>query len=112
MTYFTMVSSSKKPFKKGKGKKRRQGYDASHNGKKEENKMQCHFCHKKGYKRRYYFGFKSWLEKKGKTQCLVSYKSYLVNVPPNSWWIDIGASIHITNSLYGYLTSKRPSKGE
>ena len=32
MAYHTMVSSSKKPFKKGEGKKRKQGNDASHNG--------------------------------------------------------------------------------
>ena len=38
------------------------------------------------------------MEKKGKTQCLVSYESYLVNVSPNSWWIDTGANIHL-NSL-------------
>ncbi|KAL6336180.1 hypothetical protein AAG906_011062 [Vitis piasezkii] len=35
-----------------------------------------------------------------------------VDIPPNSWWIDIGVSIHITNSLQRYLTSKRVSKGE
>ena len=43
MAQLTMASSSKKPFKKGKGKKGKQGNDASHNGKKEENKMECHF---------------------------------------------------------------------
>ena len=57
------------------------------------------FFHKKGHKRRYCFGFKAWLEKKGKTQCLVSYESYVVDIPPKSWWIDTSASIHITNSL-------------
>ena len=49
------------------------------------------------------------MEKKGKTQCLVC---YLVNALPNSWWINTDASSHITNSLQGYLTSKRLSKGE
>ncbi|KAL6322423.1 hypothetical protein AAG906_008078 [Vitis piasezkii] len=38
--------------------------------------------------------------------------SGVLDIPPNSWWIDTGASIHITNSLQGYLTSKRLSKGE
>ena len=42
----------------------------------------------------------------------MSYESYLVDIRPNSWWIDTGASIHITNSLQGYLTSKRLSKWE
>ena len=34
IAHLTMASSSKKPFKKGRGKKRKQGYDASHNEKK------------------------------------------------------------------------------
>ena len=85
MAQLTMASSNKKPFKKGKGKKGKQGNEASHNGKKEENKMECHFFHKKGHKRKDCFGFKALLEKKGKTQCLVSYESCV--------------SIHITNSL-------------
>ena len=93
------IGPNKKSFKKGKGKKKKQGNDVSHNGQKDENKIQCHFCHKKGHKRRDCFGFKAWLEKKGKTQCLVSYESYVVDIPPKSWWIDTGASIHITNSL-------------
>ena len=93
------IGPNKKSFKKGKGNKKKQGNDVSHNGQKDENKIQCHFCHKKGHKRRNCSSFKAWLEKKGKTQCLVSYESYLVDIPPNSWWIDTGASIHITNSL-------------
>ena len=42
----------------------------------------------------------------------MSYESYLVDITPNSWWIDTSVSIHITNSLQGYLTSKKLSKGE
>ena len=38
MTHLTMANSSKKPFKKGKSKKRKQVNNASHNGQKEENK--------------------------------------------------------------------------
>ncbi|RVX16253.1 Retrovirus-related Pol polyprotein from transposon TNT 1-94 [Vitis vinifera] len=48
---------------------------------------------------------KSFKKSKGK-------KNKQVDISPNSWWIDTGASIHITNSLQGYLTSKRLSKGE
>ena len=59
MAHLTMASSSKKPYKKSKGKKRKQSNDASHNGQKEENKIQCHFYHKKGHKRRDCYGFKA-----------------------------------------------------
>ena len=79
MTNLTMASLSKKPFKKGKGKKRKHGNYASHNGQNEGNKMQCHFFHKKCHKRRDCSCFKVWLEKKGKTQWLVSYESYWLN---------------------------------
>ncbi|RVW34774.1 hypothetical protein CK203_104431 [Vitis vinifera] len=41
------IGPNKKSFKKGKGKKKKQGNDVSHNGQKDENKIQCHFCHKK-----------------------------------------------------------------
>lgn len=81
-------------------------------GKRMKIRYNVIFATSKGHKIRDCSGFKAWLEKKGKTQCLVSYESYLVDIPPNSWWIDTGASIHITNSLQGYLTSKRLSKGE
>ena len=42
----------------------------------------------------------------------MSYESFLVDVPPNSWWMDTGASIHITNTMQGYLTSRKLNKGE
>ena len=70
------IGPNKKSIKKGKSNKKKQGNDVSHNGQKDENKIQCHFCHNKGHKRRYCSGFKAWLEKKCKNQCLVSYESY------------------------------------
>jgi hypothetical protein len=49
--------------------------------------------------------YKKWLDKqnaKGKNdQALVCFESNLVNIPDNSWWLDSGASIHVTNSLQG-----------
>ena len=69
------------------------------------------FMLKESHVRKDCSGFKGWLDKKGSTQCFVSYESFLVDVPPNSWWIDTGASIHITNSMQGY-TSWKLNKGE
>ena len=43
---------------------------------------------------------------------LVCFESNLVNVPPNSWWLDTGASIHITHSLQGFKRSRKPSDAE
>ena len=36
----------------------------------------------------------------------------LVDVPSNTWWLDTGASIHVTNSLQKLKTRRRPSDGE
>ncbi|RVW95242.1 Retrovirus-related Pol polyprotein from transposon TNT 1-94 [Vitis vinifera] len=60
------IGPNKKSFKKGKGNKKKQGNDVSHNGQKDENKIQCHFCHKKGHKRRDCSGLRLGWKRKGK----------------------------------------------
>ena len=35
-----------------------------------------------------------------------------MDVSLNFWWIDIGASIHVTNSLQGFKNKRRPNDGE
>ena len=57
MTHLTIMSPSKKSFKKDKDKKKKWGNDAFHNGKKDENKIQWHLCYNKCYKRKYCFDF-------------------------------------------------------
>ncbi|RVW58763.1 Retrovirus-related Pol polyprotein from transposon TNT 1-94 [Vitis vinifera] len=43
--------------------------------------------------------FQNWLEKKGNPTSFVCYESNMVNVNTNTWWIDSGSTIHISNSL-------------
>ena len=43
--------------------------------------------------------FKKWLENKGNLSSFVCYESNMINVNINTWWIDSGSTIHITNSL-------------
>ena len=38
-------------------------------------------------------------KKKSNPLALVCFKPNNVEVPPNSWWLDIGATIHVTNYL-------------
>jgi hypothetical protein len=40
------------------------------------------------------------------------YESLLVDIPLNTWWVDTGASVHITNSLQGFLSMRMLQKGE
>jgi hypothetical protein len=39
-------------------------------------------------------------------------ESLLVDIPLNTWWVDIGASVYITNSLQGFLSVRMLQKGE
>ena len=42
----------------------------------------------------------------------VTYESFLTDVPSNTWWLDTGSMVHITNSLHGFHTKKTLQKGE
>ena len=45
--------------------------------------------------------FKNWLDKKSTPFLFVCYESNMVNVNYNTWWIDSGSTIHISNTLQG-----------
>ena len=55
---------------------------------------------------------KAWFEKKGKKFSFVCYESNLAEVPSNTWWIDSGATTHITNDMQGYLSTRKPKESE
>lgn len=74
--------------------------------------VKCHFCGKKGHVKKDCNKRKAWFEKKGNNLSLVCYESNLVEVPSNTWWIDSGATTHITNSLQGYLSTRKPEESE
>jgi hypothetical protein len=80
--------------------------------KNEDMKGKCFWCRKKGHVKKDCNRFKSWLEKKGTPLALVYFESNLVDVPLNSWWIDTGASIYVTNSLQEFKSKRRPNDGE
>ena len=84
MAHLPMASSSKKPFKKGKGKKKKSKL-MMHLTMGKRKKIRCNviFATRNVTKKRLLW-FKALLENKGKTQCLLSYEYYLIDVPPNS----------------------------
>ncbi|KAL4312678.1 hypothetical protein GQ457_01G005410 [Hibiscus cannabinus] len=59
----------------------------------------CFFCKKKGHLKKDCVKYKGWLEKKGKSISLVCFESNMVDVNYNTWWIDSGSTIHVSNSL-------------
>jgi hypothetical protein len=58
-----------------------------------------HHCKKRGYMRKDYKKFKDWLAKKSNDFNSMICESFLVDIPLNTWWVDTGFSVHITNSL-------------
>ena len=43
---------------------------------------------------------------------MVCLESNIIDVPSNSWWLDTGATIHVTNSLQAVTSRRRPSSLE
>ncbi|RVW97122.1 Retrovirus-related Pol polyprotein from transposon TNT 1-94 [Vitis vinifera] len=63
--------------------------------------------------------FKNWLEKKKKGKIVVvvdlnanMIETNIVDVHANSWWLNTGVTIHVTNSLQEMTKKRRPSKHE
>ena len=55
---------------------------------------------------------KTWFEKRGINLYFVCYESNLAEVPSNTWWIDSGATTHVTNLMQGFLTTRKPKESE
>ena len=55
---------------------------------------------------------KAWFEKRGINLSFVCYESNLAEVPSNTWWIDSGATTHVTNLMQGFLTTKKRKESE
>ena len=112
------VSSDHKPLKKKvvntKGKGQGQGQDGpSSSGHKDEMfKGKCNFCHKFGHKKADCRKLKSYLDKKGNCIVMVCLEFNIIDVPSNTWWLDTGATIHVTNSLQAVISRRRPSSLE
>ena len=42
----------------------------------------------------------------------VCFETSFVDVPSDTWWLDSGASVHITNTLQGFISKRMPNKDE
>ena len=106
--------AKKKPWKTGKGK---QGLSKGNKSsvqihKKEPNNDVCRFCKKKGHWQKDCPKRKAWFEKKGKPSAFVCFESNFVEVPYNTWWIDSGCTVHVSNTMQGFLTTQTISQNE
>ncbi|RVW93405.1 Retrovirus-related Pol polyprotein from transposon TNT 1-94 [Vitis vinifera] len=81
----------------------------SHDGKFT---VSCYFCGKKGHVKKDHNKRKAWFEKRGINLSFVCYESNFAEVPSNTWWIDSGATTHVTNLMQGFLTTRKPKESE
>ena len=58
----------------------------------------CFFYKKKGHVKKDCSKFKIWLENNGTQFSFLYYESNMVNVYHNTWWIDSGSTIHVSNT--------------
>jgi transposase InsO family protein len=72
----------------------------------------CFFCKKKGHMKKECAKFQKWLADKGNPTSFVCYESNMINVNINTWWIDSGSTIHISNSLQGLQNLRKPVGSE
>ena len=66
----------------------------------------CFFCKRTEHMKKDCDKFKKRLEKKDKSISLVT-ESKMIDVKCNTWWIDSGSTIHISNSLQGLDTRNK-----
>ncbi|KAL0403765.1 UNVERIFIED_CONTAM: putative mitochondrial protein [Sesamum radiatum] len=101
-----MATQEKKDQAKGKGKAKVPPHAEI------KNESKCFFCKKKGHIKKDCPKFKIWLEKKGNQLSYVCYESNMVDNCHNTWWIDSGSTIHVTNSLQGLENLRKPVESE
>src|SRR6266498_3398696 len=72
----------------------------------------CYHCGKPGDRRSDCIKFIKWLARKGNDEVTFIDESFYVNYATNSWWIESGATIHVTNSLQGFVKRKTLRRGD
>ncbi|KAK9683434.1 hypothetical protein RND81_10G141100 [Saponaria officinalis] len=104
---------------KRRGKKRKFEPKAATKGldeqKENEESISCYFCGKSGHIKKNCTRYCAWLAKqtkKGTFLNLVCSEVNLASVPRNTWWVDSGATTHISVSMQGCLKHRRPIDGE
>ena len=88
----------------------------SYSQKKENDDYKCHFFKKTGHFKKDFPKRRQWFERKGKSLIkdyyFICFKSNLTEVPSNTWWLDSGATTHISNMMQGFLSIQTINSNE
>ncbi|XP_070005610.1 uncharacterized protein [Nicotiana sylvestris] len=90
--------------KVNKFKKKKAPAKAQQDANKEHKADMCRFCNKEGHYQKDCLKHKAWFEKKGTISAFVCFESNLEEVPNNTWWLDSGATAHVSTTLQEFLT--------
>ncbi|KAJ4719034.1 Retrovirus-related Pol polyprotein from transposon TNT 1-94 [Melia azedarach] len=105
---------------KNKGKRKKKDKDAADMApqKKQQKKLNdskgngYFFCGAKGHKKKQCTNYHTWRAKKGMLLNLVCSEVNLSSVPRHTWWIDSGATTHISVSIQGCLSCRKPNNAK
>ncbi|RVW42708.1 Retrovirus-related Pol polyprotein from transposon TNT 1-94 [Vitis vinifera] len=80
--------------------------------RKQDKKITCFFCKKAGHMKKTCTKYAACREKKGTLLNFVCSEINLAIVPIDTWWIDMGATTHISVTMQGCLRSRMSIDGE
>jgi hypothetical protein len=66
-------------------------------------KDQCKWCKRKGYYQKKCIEFLKYLNRECEDHVTFVVESLLLIYAKSTWWIDLGATIHVANSLQGFV---------
>ena len=78
----------------------------------DQGKNSCFFCGAEGHQKKHCTNYHAWRAKKGMLLNLVCSEINLTSVPRHTWWLDSGATTHISVSMQGCLNCRKPNDNE
>ena len=82
-----------------------EGISKQKKGKTQDKEFICYFYKKAGHFKKECSKFVAWRIKKGTLVTLVCFEVNLTYVPSHTWWVDSGATTHVSIFLQGCLWS-------
>ena len=80
--------------------------------KRQDEDSACFFCNKDGHKKIECTKYHAWHVKKGTPLILICSKVNLTSISRHTWWIDSGATTHISVSMQGCMSCRTPNDVE